>query len=129
MDGLIAWGPVYASILGGWIGAPVSLGLAWWYRARRVSNRPAQSGRTHVLLSGLIAGSANVVMAWVWFTYRLLSGPRSEVWKLRDACGSIGIYLTLFAILAAIFGRGQGRVALLSCGVLGFLIWSEFGIL
>jgi hypothetical protein len=128
MDGLIAWGVVYAFVLAVWIGAPVSLGLAWWSWVR-VPNRPAPNWRGRVLLAGFVAGSANVVMFYSWVIYRLCAGPRPEVWKLKDTCGDAGIYLALVAMATATFGHGKGRVALLSCAVLGFLMWSNIGVL
>jgi hypothetical protein len=128
MDELIVWGLLYAFPLVVWIGAPVFLGLAWWSWVRAPKRR-APSWRAHVLLAGLIAGSVNVVMAWSWLIYRLGAGPRPEVWKLKDTCGDAGIYLILVAMATATFGHGNGRVALLSCAVLGFLMWSNIGVL
>jgi len=128
MDGLIAFGVVYAFLFAGWVGAPVSLGLAWWSWAR-VPNRPNSNWRAHIFLAGLTAGSANVVMFYSWLIYRLCAGPRPEVWKLKDTCGDAGIYLALLAMAAATFGHGKGRVALLSCAVVGFVLWSNIGVL
>lgn len=68
-------------------------------------------------------------MAGSWFIYSLCAGPKPEVWKVKDTCGSAGIYLTLVPIVTATFGHGKGGVALLSCGVLGFLMWSNIGVL
>jgi hypothetical protein len=118
MEELLAFGPLYAFPIAGWIGTPVSLGLAWWFWAR-VPNRPVPNWRAHVFLAGLALGTVNVVMACSWVTYRLCAGPRPEVWKLKDTCGNVGIYLALGAMVTAPFGLGRACGTLLCCGIFG----------
>ena len=110
------------------VGAPVSICIAWWVWAR-VRSAEAPKWRAQILLGGLMAGSANVVMFCSWFICRLCAGPTPEVWKLKDICGDAGMYLSLLALGGAIFGYGKARVPLVACSILGFLTWINIGIL
>jgi len=103
-------------LLTAFIGAPVSIGLAWRARSRAA----------RVPLVGLIAGTTNVTMFYLWLILRLCIGATGGVWGLREAFGNAGIFLSLITLIAGALGPSG---ALVSGAVLGFLMWVPVGIL
>ena len=110
------------------IGAPpILLGFTWWdwfYRPR------IQGPKWRIILffSGLCAGTANFVLWWAWVVWlRFHYNPAS--WKVRDWVSDVGLYLLLYAVLAAIGGKGRYRLLLGISGVLALLPWIPLGVL
>jgi hypothetical protein len=110
------------------IGTPVSAGLAWWFWSHRDRAVP-RSWRTGLLIGGLMAASANAIVYYSWFSYRLLTGSTLLVWRLKGALGDFGVYLVLLALAGAIGGKGAARIPIAACALLGLMNWVPVVIL
>ena len=110
-----------------WIGAPISVGIAWWLWAR--SERSAAQGwRNRALLIGILAGSLNVVINYSWILYALSTKVSPSVWRIKDISGDIGVFLSFVALGGAILGTGVPRVPLGVCALLGVCMWTSFAV-
>jgi hypothetical protein len=110
------------------IGTPVSASFAWWLWSRR--HRSASRGwRAGLLITGLLAASANAFVYYSWFSYRLLAGSTSQVWTLKEAFGNLCIWLSPLALVGAMGGKGGARIPVAICALLGFMNWVPVAIL
>jgi hypothetical protein len=67
-------------------------------------------------------------MFYMWLLLLLCLGPTGGVFGLNQACGSAGVFLSLFTLIAGAIGP-NGRGALITCAVLSFLMWVPIGVL
>jgi hypothetical protein len=111
------------------IGTPILVLTAWWIRSRK---DPAANPkwRADMLLIGLFASSANVLIFYVWLAYRLLAGSSPMVWQVRSLLGgSLALPIAVVALLGGITGQGTARIPLAVSALTGFLLWIGVGIL
>jgi len=119
---------LYAPIfLASVIGTPILMGFAWWLQLRQQPTN--QRWRARALLLGLLAASVNTSMYFIWLVGRVLSRGAPVIWRLKDICGDIGIFLVVAALLGAIAGKGASRIPLALCTLTGFFLWVPVGIL
>jgi hypothetical protein len=110
------------------IGTPVSAGFAWWLWSRR-DHSASRGWRAGLLITGLLAASANAFVYYSWFSYRLLTGSTSQVWTLKEALGNLCIWLVPLALVGAMGGKGGARIPVAVCALLGFMNWVPVAIL
>jgi hypothetical protein len=106
---------------------PILLGLIWWgwFHSPHVE---APKWRRVLFFSGLCAGTANVLLFWIWAVWlRLHYNPSS--WKFYGTVSDAGLFLLFYAVLAAIGGKGRYRLLLGVSGVLALLPWVPIGVL
>ena len=106
---------------------PILLGFTWWgwFQSPRI-----QPPKWPMILffSGLCAATANFVLLWAWvFWLRFHYDPAS--WKVRDRVSDLGLCLLLYAVVAAIGGKGRYRLLLGISSVLALLPWIPIGVL
>jgi hypothetical protein len=110
-----------------YIGPPVCVGAAWWLWPR--SQRDAtKKWRSWVLLTGILAGSINVLVFYSLLLHRLAAKDTPGVWKIEEVCGVVGMSLALVALGGGFFGEGVARIPLLLCAVLGLCMWGSFAV-
>jgi len=96
-----------------------------WFHSPRIQ---LPKWRMILFFSGLCAGTTNFVLWWGWVVWlRFHYNPAS--WKVRDRVSDLGLYLLLYAVLAAIGGKGRYRLLLGISGVLALLPWIPMGVL
>ena len=106
---------------------PILLGFTWWGWFHSPRIQPPK-WRMILFFSGLCAGTANFVLWWGWVVWlRFHYNPAS--WKVRDRVSDLGLYLLLYAVLAAIGGKGRYRLLLGISGALALLPWIPIGVL
>jgi len=110
------------------LGAPIANGVAWWLRSRD-DNSGLRSWRSSLLFVGLLFASANTALYLIWLTFRLVDKNAPLVWKTHGICGDIALFLIPFALLGATFGKGNARIPVAVCALLGFFLWVPVGIL
>jgi hypothetical protein len=112
----------------GFIGTPITTIVAWWRWLRRDTSTP-HTLRTGLTFMGLLAASTNVLVYYSWLLYRLMTGSNALVWRLKDIFSDIGVPLALLALVGAICGKGNPRITIAVCALLGLLNWVSIGIL
>ena len=106
---------------------PILLGFTWWgwFQSPRI-----QPPKWPMILffSGLCAATANFVLLWAWIVWlRFHYDPAS--WKVRERVSDLGLCLLLYAVVAAIGGKGRYRLLLGISSVLALLPWIPIGVL
>jgi hypothetical protein len=81
-----------------------------------------------LFVTGLCAATANFLLWWTWVVWLQLHYD-AESWKVRDWVSDLGLWLLLFALIAALAGRGKHRVLLGVSSVLAMLPWIPGGVL
>jgi hypothetical protein len=111
------------------IATPILVLTAWWIRSRKdLAANP--KWRADMLLVGLSASSANVLVFYGWLAYRLVAGGSPMVWQVRSLLGgSLALPIALVALLGSISGQGTARIPLAVSALTGFLLWIGLGIL
>jgi hypothetical protein len=107
---------------------PISLVYIWW-NSLRTSAFSLPKWRNFIFLSGLCAGTTNLVIWWAWVTWLASHRGNPGTWKVWDKVSDVGLCLILFSIFAALFGKGRNRILLAVAGVLAILPWIPVGIL
>src|SRR6266566_942386 len=90
------------------IGTPLSLLFAWWFWRRARSEFHPVPWRRIVLLLGLLASSANVLVYGGYLLYWSMHQLDAELWKARNLGGDMGGFLCLAAFVGAAAGEGSG---------------------
>lgn len=104
--------------------SPILLALCWWGSFH--SKLP--KWRAMIFLSGVCAGTVNLLLLWVWVIWlQLHYNPDS--WRVRDIVSDFGIWLLLYSIAVAIVGEGRYRALLAISGILALLPWLPVGVL
>ena len=107
---------------------PVLLGITWWgwFHSRRMET---PKWPRILFFSGLCASTANCVVWWAWVAWLQLHHNDRGAWKVQDKVSNLGLYLLLYALIAATAGTGKHRGLLIISSVLAFLPWIPLGIL
>ena len=106
---------------------PILLGFTWWkwFSGPRIQ---IPEWRRMLFVSGLCAGTLNVVLFWAWVVWlHFHYNPAS--WRVQDIVGDAGLYLLLYSIIAATAGKGRYRLMLGISNVLSLLPWIPHGVL
>src|ERR1700722_19034962 len=107
---------------------PISVAYIWWTWVRTPpSNLP--KWRKVFFLSGLCAGTANLVVWWSWVIWLAFHRGNPGIWKVWDKVSDLGLCLILFSIFASLVGKGRNRFLLAVSGVLAILPWIPVGVL
>src|SRR5882672_5505197 len=87
--------------------------------------------RTILLFSGLLSCSLNIAIFWVYLIWLNSRQPDLSWWKGRDSFEAVCDFLVGFGLIAAVFGKGRGRLFLGVAAVTGYLLWvtGHIGIL
>jgi len=112
------------------LGLPVALGIAWWSLLSHLSSIRQQVWHRRLLLSGKVAALCNLILsaAYLFYWSRFTQAP--NLWKVRDACGTVGFLLAFWGLVAGeIAGNDSTRIALQVSFCLGVLFWIPYGIL
>ena len=101
----------------------IALGVAWVYWGRSPAKFEQPRWQTILLFVGLLACSLNIVVFWVYVNWLRFRQNDRSWWKGRDNFEVVSDCLIVFALAAAIFGKGRARLLLLVAAVLGWFIW------
>jgi hypothetical protein len=109
----------------------LALAVAWIIGARIPAKFQPPRWRSTLLFAGLVAVSLNIVVFWTYVISLNSQGTNLEWWKGRDKFESVADPLIVFALLAAIVGKGRARVLTGCAAVFGYLMWvvGHIGIL
>jgi len=111
----------------------LALGIAWafWARTPSPSRFQPPRWRTILLFSGLLSCSLNIAIFWVYLIWLNSRQPDLSWWKGRDSFEAVCDFLVGFGLIAAVFGKGRGRLFLGVAAVTGYLLWvtGHIGIL
>ena len=109
----------------------IALGVAWVFWGRSPVKFKHPRSQTILLFVGLLASSLNIVVFWTYVNWLRFQQNNSSWWKGRDNFEVVSDFLIVFAVLAAIFGKGRARLPLLVAAVMGWFIWvmGHIGIL
>ncbi|HEY2459420.1 MAG TPA: hypothetical protein VGI16_01365 [Candidatus Acidoferrum sp.] len=105
--------------------------MAWVLWGRAPEKFVAPLWRSRFLFLGLVASSLNLVVFWVYVTWLRLHHTDHFWWQVHDRFEFISDCLIGFAILAAVLGKGRGRIAMGCAAVTAYFIWvvGHIGIL
>ena len=87
----------------------------------RLDRRP--SFRTALVFVALLAVSLNVAIYWALVIWQNTSPTSPDWWMVRDRIELVCDFLIAFAILAAGFGKGRGRLAIILAAIVGWAVW------
>jgi hypothetical protein len=109
----------------------IALAVAWFIWARTPAKFQPPKWRSILLFAGLVAVSLNIVNVWAYVIWLNSQGNNLEWWKGRDKFESVSNPLIVFALLAAILGKGRARALTGCAAVFGYLVWviAHIGIL
>jgi len=109
----------------------IALGVAWVFWGRSPGKFEHPWWQTSLLFAGLLACSLNIIVFWASVNWLRLRQNDLSWWKGRDNFEAVSDFLIVFALVAAICGKGRARLPLLVAAVLGWFIWvtGHLGIL
>lgn len=102
----------------------IVLGAAWVTWGLSPLRFQPPKWRTILLFSGLVACSLNLAILWACVIWLRFHQDDPFWWKGIDRFKGPGVCLIGFAALAAVFGKGRVRPAVLIAAATGFLIWA-----
>ena len=109
----------------------LALAIAWVFWVRSPSRFQHPKWRSILLFSGLLAGSLNIAIFWIYLIW--LSSHKTDLswWRGRDIFEGISDFLVCLAFASAVFGKGRARLPVAIAAVAGFLLWvtGHIGIL
>ncbi len=110
----------------------IALVFPWVFWKRSLSARPEVSTwRTTLLFLGLLSCSLNLLIYWVYMIWMAHHQTDQFWWKGRDHFETVSTCFIVFALGAAIIGKGRARFPVFLAGISGFVIWliAHLGIL
>ncbi len=101
----------------------ILLGFAWilWVRSSKKAQSPRW--RTTLLFFGMVSCSLNIAIFWSYVIWLRFQQMGLSWWKGLDVFEDLCSFLIVFALLAAVFGKGRERLLLFFSAVTGYLIW------
>lgn len=93
---------------------------AWWFKSKP---RVFQTWRPAALFLGLICATLSVTLNVYLYVHALYTGGYPFYHRVELMCIRWGTLAALLGIVAAIVGKGQGRIYLAVISVLNLVLW------